>query len=97
MTYTRPVQVNLDKVSAWRWGRTQSQRKEQQKKSAVNGGRGFLSKVAFDLAVMREEHSSRQSKFRVPAREGLCTREEQYSGAFPACVAPRMSQKTNHL
>lgn len=67
---------------------------EREKESPVNGGGGFLGKVA----VMREEHSSRQAKSRSPAGAGIYTQEDrQYSRAFPSLCSPRISQKTNHL
>lgn len=55
---------------------------------SVNGGGGFLGRVAFDLAVISEEQSSRQAKSRSPAREGMCTQEDQYSGAFLSLCSP---------
>lgn len=62
----------------------------------VNGGGRFLGKVAFDLAIMSEEHSSRQAKSRSPAREGTYTQGDgQYSGVFPSLGSPKISQKTN--
>lgn len=53
----------------------------------MSGG-GFLDKVALDLAVMSEGHSSRQAKSRSPVGRGSVPRRISAEEPFPACLFP---------
>lgn len=67
------------------------------RKQTVDGGGWLPGQDGTDLALMSEEHSSRQAKCRSPAREGMRTQEDQYSGDFPSLCSPRISQDDQPL